>query len=423
MTARESGEKSTGTLPPCDGRGMGLQAVFFVNVWPEPRSSAAGIRTRELSQFMKRLGYEIVAVAPSEKTERSAEWETDHVRTLSCDPNSSLECDALKMLSPDLVVYDRFYTEEKFGWRARELWPDALHVIDTIDIHSLRGARQKAHAAGVDTKEPTDEFFDEDYLREMASLHRADVCLVVSDYEAAWLTKRGFEKERVCYLPFSASPQKNLKAQTSRNGFCFIGNYMHAPNVDAVKWLESELWPALRRQNPTAELHLYGAYPPQAISQLHGKNGIFSHGHVDDHRAAISQHQVMLAPLRFGAGIKGKVLEAWATGTPVLGTPLAFESMGEGFPQFTDATTFIQQIQRLEDPAYWQKTVEHGLQTLKKNFEAEAIFQTFAAFLKTSKVRLPQIRQSLTGRMLRHHGALSTKYLSRWIEEKNKNRK
>lgn len=399
------------------------QVLYFVNLWPEPRSSAAGIRTQEMSLFIQRLGYEIVGISPVALSQHSEAWEKNGVRTLSCDPNSSEAAEILKTLSPDLVVYDRFYTEEKYGWRARELWPEALHMIDTSDLHCLRGARQRAHLAGSEVFEPTEDFFGEDFLREMASLHRADVCLVVSSFELEWLVQRGFEKERICYLPFSSHADAELKPKGDRHGFCFLGNYRHAPNVDAVRWLESELWPALRKRVPTAELHLYGAYPPQAITQFHGRNGIFSHGFVEDHRQAIARHEVMLAPLRFGAGIKGKILEAWATGTPVLGTPLAFESMGAGFAEFTNVEGFVDQIQNLQKPEHWRNHVELGLDRLKNRYDREMIFKIFAEFLAASRLALPQIRKSLTGRLLRHHGAQSLKYFSAWIEEKNKNRK
>lgn len=401
---------------------MPNHAVYFVNLWPEPRSSAAGVRTLEMSQFLQRLGYDLVGVAPGVASSHSEAWNKNGVRTLTCDPNSSVSAKDLEALSPDLVVYDRFYTEEKYGWRARELWPEALHVIDTSDLHSLRGARQRALQAGADVIHPHADFFGEDFLREMASLHRADVCLVVSRHEAQWLTQQGFEKDRVCYLPFSAKADSTLKPESDRHGFCFLGTYRHAPNLDAARWLASELWPAVRQQMPRAELHLYGSYPTQEISQLHGKNGIFSHGYVEDHRKAIASHRVMLAPLRFGAGIKGKILEAWATGTPVLGTPLAFEDMGSGFSEFQDVAGFVKLIQRFQEPQYWQTNVDRGLAQLSAQFDRETIFKTFAEFLASSRRDLPNIRRSLTGRLLRHHGAQSIKYFSQWIEEKNKNR-
>lgn len=401
---------------------MPKNAVYFVNLWPEPRSSAAGVRTLEMSHFIKRLGYDLVGVAPGAASPHSEAWEKTGVRTLTCDPNSSESAKILETLSPDLIIYDRFYTEEKYGWRARELWPEALQVIDTSDLHCLRSARQKALIAGAEVLKPHDDFFGEEFLREMASLHRADVCLVVSRHEAHWLAEQGFEQERVCYLPFSSKADSTLKPESDRQGFCFLGNYRHAPNIDAAKWLASELWPAVRKAMPRAELHLYGAYPTQAVSQLHGKNGIFSHGYVEDHREAIARHRVLLAPLRFGAGIKGKILEAWATGTPVLGTSLAFEDMGSGFAEFQDAADFVDQIQRLQESEYWQRNVELGLAQLSHQFDQEMIFKTFGEFLASSQQDLAEIRKSLTGRLLRHHGAQSLKYFSQWIEEKNKNR-
>ena len=137
---------------------MPNQAVYFVNLWPEPRSSAAGVRTLEMSQFLQRLGYDLVGVAPGVASSHSEAWNKNGVRTLTCDPNSSVSAKDLEALSPDLVVYDRFYTEEKYGWRARELWPEALHVIDTSDLHSLRGARQRALQAGADVIHPHADF-------------------------------------------------------------------------------------------------------------------------------------------------------------------------------------------------------------------------------------------------------------------------
>ncbi len=393
------------------------QALFFANVWPEPRSSAAGVRTVELTSFLQELGYDVIGVSPLAPSEHSEAREG--VRTLTVDPNSSSDFEVLRTFSPSLIIFDRFYTEEKYGWRARELWPEALQMIDTIDIHCLRGARQRAHRAGAPSHE---EFFEDDYLREMASLHRADVSLVVSAYEAEWLTEQGLERDRVCYLPFSAAPESALHGFDERSGYGFIGNYMHAPNLDAAVWLSSELWPAVRRADPRAELHLYGAYPTQAVLQMNGKNGVRVHGYVEDHRAAIAQHRVMLAPLRFGAGIKGKVLEAWATGTPVLGTPIAFESMGEDFAEFNDADSFVSQLQRLNDPPVWQAEVSKGLARLRTTYDRAEIFKTFSEFLARSLAGRDHFRQSLTGRLLRHHGAQSIKYMSLWIEEKNKKR-
>jgi glycosyltransferase involved in cell wall biosynthesis len=400
------------------------QALFFVNVWPEPLSSAAGLRTRELAVFLQRQGYEVVGIASGPASEYSAQWEKLGVRTFTCDPNQSKTDKTLQPFCPQIVIFDRFYIEEQFGWRARELWPQALQVIDSIDIHCLRRARERAltlQLSWSQLMDPDDELLGDDMLRELASFHRADVTIVVSSFEAEWLAKRGLEAERILWLPFSAVAEKELLPLENRRGFCFLGNFLHAPNMDAVNWLVKELWPAVRQQLPSAELHLYGAYPPPSVFHHKGKSGIFIHGFVEDHRAAIASHQAMLAPLRFGAGIKGKTLEAWSAGTPVVGTPIAFEGMCEGHPEFLSAEEFVREILRLQDSSAWQGDVNFGLKALRETYDPEILFQKWSAYLEQAFAKLPLWRQSLTGRMLRHHGAQSTKYLSRWIEEKNKN--
>lgn len=399
------------------------QAVFFVNHWPEPLSSAAGLRTRELTGFLQKLSYKIIGISPGSASEHSLSWEQSGVRTLSCDPNQSSIEEILRTLAPEIVLYDRFYMEEQFGWRARELWPKALHIVDTSDIHCIRRARQRAVGLQHSWRQvmsPDEDLFEDDILREMASLHRADITLVVSSYEEKWLIARGLESERILLLPFSAKVEIITKDFVTRKGFCFLGNYFHPPNLDAVKWLESELWPLVRQKLPDAELHLYGAYPPQIVSRHKGKDGIYSHGPVLDHRAALAKHLALVAPLRYGAGIKGKVLESWAVGTPVIGTPIAFEGITDSHVEFTTGETFVEEILRLSAEGNWQRSVAEGRQVLEERFNEELLFRKFSDFLLRAEAELPKTRASLTGRMLRHHGSQSVKYLSRWIEEKNK---
>ncbi len=112
-----------------------------------------------------------------------------------------------------------------------------------------------------------------------------------------------------------------------RDGFAFIGNFRHAPNADAVQWLV-RLWPHVRSRLPDATLHVYGAYPGAQHMGLHSpRQGIHVHGHVPDIGAPLRKHRVMFAPLRFGAGVKGKVLDAWAHGMPVVTTPIGAEGV------------------------------------------------------------------------------------------------
>jgi glycosyltransferase involved in cell wall biosynthesis len=397
-----------------------VHAVFFVTVWPEPLSSAAGVRTRELVTILLENGWMVTIASPSgAESEHREALRGLGVRTLSLDPNDSAKTDpALRAVGPaDLVLFDRFVMEEQFGWRARERWPGALHLVDTQDLHSLRRARERLVSAGAPperVREPSTEDFGDDLVRELGSLYRADGALVVSSFEADLLEKFGYPF--ATYLPFSATACTDVPPFADRAGFCFLGNYRHPPNLDAVRALLAGDWPAIRERLPRAELHLYGAYPPAEISAHRGANGVFAQGPVADHRAALARHRALLAPLRFGAGIKGKVLEAWATGTPVAGTPLSFEGMG-----FEATEAFVDSAVRLaSDENAWNKASAAGLAHVQSHFSADRIARDFLASVDRGRRSLGALRErNVTGRLLRHQSQNATKYFSRWIEAKN----
>lgn len=393
-------------------------AVFFVYVWPEPQSSAAGVRTRELIDVLLESGWRVAAVSPSGESPHAAALRARGVAIHTCDPNHSPASDpALQSLAPALVVYDRFVMEEQFGWRARALWPEAFHVVDTQDLHALRRARERlvqANASPERVLNPTPEDMGEDLLRELASLYRADAALVVSSFELALL--RGWGYGAATHLPFSAAADAPPAPFAARAGFAFLGNFRHPPNLDSVRFTLREIWPRTRAALPHAELHLYGAYPPAEISAHKGKHGVHAHGPVTDHRAALRSHRALLAPLRFGAGIKGKVLEAWGTGTPVVGTALTFEGMGHG-----KGKDPVEDLVRLEEQAARENAQAAGLSHVAREYSREKIAGDFLQFIEAGRTGLmPARAQNLVGQMLRHHSVNSTKYFSRWIEGKRK---
>lgn len=402
-------------------------ALFFVYVWPEPLSSAAGVRTRALMQALQQAGWQVSAVSPSGTSRYSEELNALGVATFTCDPNNSAATEAtLQGQSPSLLVYDRFVMEEQFGWRAMSLWPSALHIVDTQDLHSLRRARERLAHAGAPwekIKKPSPEEMGEDLLRELSSLYRSDGALVVSGWEKNYLEKElKFPAELVAHLPFPAEVEKDPSPFAERKGFAFLGNFRHAPNLDSARWLVREVWPEVRALMPEAELHLYGSYPPAEISQHKGKQGIFAHGPVSDHRGALRQHRALLAPLRFGAGIKGKVLEAWATGTPVIGSRLTFEGMGASGLVAEDKTSLAQACRALhEEENLWNAQQALGQNILRAEYTTELLAKRFLDLVHEKQENLPAIRRrNLTGQMLRHHQNHGTKYFSRWIEAKNK---
>ena len=202
--------------------------------------------------------------------------------------------------NPDVVVFDRFMVEEQFGWRVEKACPNALRVLDTSDLHCLREARQQHVLKGV----PYD-LYNELALREIASIHRCDLSLMISRFEMDLLEREfSIPGAQLAYWPFSVDlAEAVFESFEPRQHFVMIGSLMHAPNLDAAVGA-SDL-ALLRKQLPDVELHCYGSYGEKYAAELHAPE----HGFYFKGRARCAANLAAagsIAPLRFGAGLKGK---------------------------------------------------------------------------------------------------------------------
>jgi hypothetical protein len=338
----------------------------------------------------------------------------------------------VKELNPTIVLFDRFMMEEQFGWRVAENCPDALRVLDTEDLHCLRLARQKAFKEN----RPfiTDDLLVEDVAkREIASILRCDVSLMISEYEIELLqTVFKIDSNLLFYLPLLLEPIEdstiqNLPSFEDRSNFVFIGNFLHEPNWNAVQYLKETIWPLIRKQMPDAVLQIYGAYPSQKVLQLHNpKQGLHIMGRADDAQEVVRNARVVLAPLLFGAGIKGKLLESMQCATPSITTTIGAESMCGKLPWngfiTDDAQVFADKaVELYQDKNLWLKARENGFEILEKRYLKSLFEDDFLQHILKMQANLKQHRlQNFMGTLLQHHTLTSTKYMSRWIEEKNK---
>jgi glycosyltransferase involved in cell wall biosynthesis len=426
-----------------------LERVLIIGyVWPETRSSAAGTRMLELIRFFADRAQVVFASAAALSEHRddlSALGVSEQPIALNC---SSFD-DVLRAYQPQVVVFDRFFTEEQFGWRVASVCPNAVRVLDTEDLHSVRHARalyRKRQSAGLNTDAERHsvpalwpdnatlfhEMATSDLLvRELAAIYRCDMSLMISPAEIGFLTEYcQVPPSLLVYLPFLTSRAVNrtaLPAYNARDHFIAIGNFRHEPNWDSVQWLKYHIWPLIRAQLPKAELHIYGAYPPPKATQLHNaREGFFVKGWVDDASAVMQQARVCLAPLRFGAGIKGKLMDAMMLGTPSVTTPIGVEGMfgenGWAGAMATDAVSFAQQaIDLYRDETAWHSAQAKGFQILDECFFGEDHSARLAAEITHVLANIEQHRlANITGRMLQHHTLKSTQYMSQWIEAKNR---
>lgn len=397
-------------------------------VWPEPNSSAAGGRMMQLISLFQDQGFQITFASPAQDSDFVASLSDFGVEKMGIELNDSSFDLFLNEFQPNMVLFDRFMIEEQFGWRVAENCPDAIRILDTEDLHCLRLARQNAFKAKR-TFEIADIVMEDVSKREIASILRSDVSLMVSEYEMEVLqTVFKIDPSLLYYLPLLVdSVDLNPLPFGERQHFVFIGNFLHEPNWNSVQYLNETIWPLIRKQLSTAVLDIYGAYPTQKVFQLHNdKQGFVIKGRAESAKEVISNARVVLAPLRFGAGIKGKLLDAMEYGTPSVTTSIGAESMRADLDWNgsieDDPHQFANEaVQLYQDEISWKQSQQNGFEILKKRYLRELFEDEFADKLSFLKSNLDKHRKNnFLGQMLYHHSMQSTKYMSRWIEEKNK---
>ena len=312
---------------------MAIKSLLIIGfVWPEPRSSAAGSRMMQLIEVFQHQDYAITFASPCAKSVNAFDLSTIGIPQISIELNDSSFDEFVLKLNPNIVLFDRFMMEEQFGWRVSEQCPNALKILDTEDLQCLRKGRQQA----VKDELPfgISYLFNDTAKREIASIYRCDLSLIISEAEMNILKNQFKVNEQLLYyLPFliegiSLEERKQLPKFKDREHFIVIGNFLHPPNYDAVLFLKENIWPLIRKKLPKVELHIYGSYASEKVNQLQAiKDGFLIKGFTEDVNEVMQKAKVCLAPLRFGAGLKGKLISAMNNGTPCVMTSLAAEGI------------------------------------------------------------------------------------------------
>lgn len=405
--------------------------LMIGTVWPEPNSSAAGSRTMQLIEQFQKLNWKITFACAASDSEFSINFQKYGIEKTTIELNNSSFDDFIKKLQPTIVLFDRFMIEEQFGWRVAENCPTALRILDTIDLHCLRLARQQAFKEKRDFTQ--EDLYSDVAKREIASIYRCDITLMISTYEID-LLKHFFKigADILHYTPFLLAPiQETEKAKwpsyEERTHFVTIGNFLHEPNWNAVLFLKEEIWPLIKKQLPNAELHVYGAYPSPKVTQLHQpKEGFLIKGRAESAQEVMLNAKVCLAPLRFGAGLKGKLIDAMQCGTPSITTSVGAEAMHsdlewsgvitDNIEHFADAA-----VNFYTNKSAWLKAQQQGVKIINVVFEKDNQAKLLIDKIYQIQNNLVLHRQqNFIGSMLMHHTISGTKYMSRWIEEKNK---
>jgi len=402
------------------------QLVIIGSVWPEPQSTAAGSRMLQLISLFQEQGYDVTFMCSASQSDFSYDLSQISVRTQSIELNNvSFDLEIAK-INPSIVLFDRFMIEEQYGWRVGEQCPNALRILDTEDLHFLRKAREIAYKQNRTLI--FEDYISDTFKREMASIYRCDLTLLISEFEMQLATEIfKMDASILYYLPF-LSEVVNTKVPKfeDRQHFVSIGNFLHEPNWQTVLLLK-KYWSTIKKQLPEAQLLVYGAYVTEKAKQLHDeKEGFLIQGRADNVVTVFQNARVLLAPIPYGAGLKGKLFEAMQYGLPSVTTAMGAEGMHGNLEWngaiATHESDFINHaIQLYTEENQWKTALKKGYEIIEKRFKTSLFAADFINKVDYLQENLNTHRnQNFLGQIVQHQSLQSTKYMSKWIEAKNK---
>ena len=347
-------------------------SILVVHPYVPPRNRDSGsLRLFRLIELMREQGHRVTLVARQAAGQEAAALELEGlgVEVHRGEPND-LE-GLVRRVRPDVAWLSFFHLAEDVLPVVRRASPGTRVAVDTVDVHFLREQR----AAELSGRAEDRARAASTRRREEAVYAAADVLVAVSADDAAALEQLA-PGVPVAVVSNVHAPEPAGPGHADRDGVVFVGNYHHAPNVDAVVHFCAAIWPRVTRALPGARLTLVGTAPPPEVLALAGA-GVDVAGWVPETAPYLDAARVSIAPLRYGAGVKGKVGEAMARGLPVVTTSIGSEGMGlvdgehllvaDGDDAFADAVVRLH-----EDAELWQRLARDGRGALDAKLGVEA---------------------------------------------------
>lgn len=353
--------------------------VLIVEAWlPRPDRDSGSLRLLNLMRLLREEGADVCLVALEEGDAASAEAAAEPLRREGIEVWHGRQLGALpawlRRHGPRFTVAMacRCFVAHGVLPLLRRFAPQARAVFDTVDLHHVRerrGAEVAGDRALLRAAERT-------RVQELAAVAAADITLVVSDSERALLAE-AMPDARIALVSNLHRIAGSGAAFEERRDLLFVGGFRHPPNTDAMRWCIEAILPRIRAALPGVTLHCIGADPPDDLLARDGRDGLRIHGHVPDLAPWLDGTRIALAPLRYGAGVKGKVNQSMAHGLPVVATGCAVEAMhlrdGEDVLVADEADAFADAVVRLyRDQALWERLAAYGLASVQQHFSPAA---------------------------------------------------
>ncbi len=380
-----------GTLPTTARLHREQPQVLIVDaLTPQPDRDSGSVRLVNLMRLLRREGAHVVFL-PANRSADGAYTQALQQLGVECwhAPAAKRAPAWLREHGPrfDAAMVCRHYVASEFFPLLRQYAPQARLLFDTVDLHYLRERR----AAELDGNAIAMRAAQRTRRLELALVEAADTTLVVSEAERAVLAHDA-PHARVQVLSNLHQPTAPGPGWAHRRDLLFVGGFRHPPNVDAVQWFVGEVWPRIHRARPDLQFHCIGADVPAVIQSLAKAPGVRIHGHVPDLQPWLDGCRISVAPLRYGAGVKGKVNQAMAHGVPVVATTPAVEGMhlldGHDVLVADDAQAFADAVLQLDaDEALWNGIAANGRDNMAQYFSLDAAREVVRAVFLSGPLR------------------------------------
>jgi O-antigen biosynthesis protein len=283
----------------------------------------------------------------------------------------------------DAVILCRHTVAGQYSEIVRRHAPQASLIFDTVDLHFLREQR----AADLTGRHAMQRQASASRQNELALIRNSDVSFVVSSHEQV-LLKQLVPEARVELLSNIHRVYGRGTPHAKRGDVVFIGGYGHPPNADAIQWIAQDILPSLRRALPELSVHVLGDIPDEVRQSLQHP-GLMFHGRVDELAPWFDRCIASIAPLRFGAGVKGKINMSMSHGLPVIATDMAVEGMhledGKNVLLANEPSAFTSAVIRLQqDEALWLSISDASIENVKHHFSPATALATLRKVLHHS---------------------------------------
>jgi glycosyltransferase involved in cell wall biosynthesis len=380
-------------------RRMAPRVLFFDHFVPTPDRDAGSVVITWFMRIFVEFGYE-VTLLPINDTARGDHYVDDlrrqGIRVVANGWLAEGEHYLAREPAPfDLIIVYRGSLVAKemldlLQWHS----PQARLVFNTVDLHFLRMEREALLTRSAVRLEEAFRM----QQTELAAMVRADCTILLSQAEQQ-LVRGLLPRARTCVIPLVTEISGRQRPFAARHGVLFVGSFSHRPNVDAVLSFVRDVWPLVRARLATT-LNIIGADPPGEVrAAVSGADGVTLPGFVADLGSALAACRLTIAPLRFGAGIKGKIVSSIAAGVPCVASPLAVEGMGladqvrvAATPQdFADAVIEVHEREDL-----WQRMSDAGLEFAQQTYSVASARRRIGALL--AELNLPAGEAATPGR-------------------------